>query len=370
MMNDFGWSRLASDRFAPSDRGVAHHDRGSAVSRLFRRLAAVCASTCACAIAVTAAGAAEFYEGKTIRFVVGLSAGGGYDTYARLIAQHIGRHVPGNPSVIVQNMPGAGSLTAVKHLDAIAPTDGTVIVVFNAGLITQSIVAPKKVDVDFRNYGWLGSASEDIRVCYVWHSRKAKGLKDLAGQKELTFGATTPGTLGYIEAQILNRYLGAPLRLVAGYRGSAEKRLAVESGELDGDCGGWVAIPTHWRTEAKVTAVVRFSRSLLPGMDASVPYVGDVVKDPLRLKALDLLLAAEDIGRPFIASKAVPADRMSVLRKAFEETLKDSALKADAERQQLTLSPMTGDQVQLRLGQLYASPKAVVAEARTTSGSK
>jgi tripartite-type tricarboxylate transporter receptor subunit TctC len=325
---------------------------------------------CGCAGVPAVAGASDFFKGRTIRFVVGLTPGGGYDAYARLVAQHFGRHVPGNPTVIVQNMPGAGSLNAVKHLDSIAPKDGTVIAVFNAGLITQSILLPKKVNVDFRNYAWLGSASEDVRVCFVWHTLKAKTLQDLRGKKELVFGATTPGTLGYIEAQILNRYLGAPLRLVAGYPGSAEKRLAVESGELHGDCGGWIALPSNWVEERKITPVVRFSRTLLKGMDESVPYAGNIVKDPLRLKALELLLAAEDIGRPFIASKAVPAERAAALQKAFGDVLKDPALKADAERQKLTLSPMSGEQVQVRLTKLYSSPVDVVAEARRTAGTE
>lgn len=311
---------------------------------------------------------AGFYQGKTLRIVVGLTPGGGYDTYARLLGRHIGRHIPGQPFVVVQNMPGAGSLTSVRALDVTQAADGLTITAFNAGLITQSITSPNEVNVDLRNYAWLGSASEDIRVCFTWHTRNAKTWTDLLGQKELSFGATAPGTLGYVEARIVKDYLKVPLRLVPGYPGSAEKRLAVESGELDGDCGGWVNIPPDWIKEKKINVLVRFSRTLLPGMDASAPFAGDLLKDDAQRLVYALLVAPEEIGRPFIVSKAVPNDRLATLRKAFMGSLADPALVAEADRGGLTLSPVTGDEVMSRLNELYRAPPEVVAEARTIMG--
>lgn len=317
---------------------------------------------------VPSATAQDFYAGKTLRIVVGLSPGGGYDTYARLVARHIGKHIAGNPSTIVQNMPGAGSLTSVRALDATAAADGLTITAFNAGLITQSITSPHEVNVDLRNYAWLGSASEDIRVCFTWHTRNARQWTDLLGQKELSFGATAPGTLGYVEARIVKDYLKVPLRLIPGYPGSAEKRLAVESGELDGDCGGWVNIPPEWLREKKINIMVRFSRTLLPGMDATTPYAGDLLKDDKQKLAFALLIAPEEIGRPFIASKSVPPDRLKILRDAFLAALKDPALVADANKLKLTLTPINGEQVMVRLNRLYNAPPEVIAEARVIMG--
>jgi tripartite-type tricarboxylate transporter receptor subunit TctC len=311
---------------------------------------------------------AAFYRGKVIKVIVGFNPGGGYDMYARLLARHMSRHIPGNPTLVVQNMPGSGSLKAVKYLDTKQAADGTSITIFNSGLITQSLTAPEKVNVDFRNYTWLGSASEDVRVCFTWHTRNAKRWQDLLGQRELQFGATSPGTLGYIEARIVADYLQVPLRLIPGYPGSAEKRLAVEKGELEGDCGGWVSIPDHWLDEKKINVMIRFSKTLLPGMDASVPYAGDVISDPLKNKAFALLIAPEEIGRPFITSKEVPVERQAALRAAFDAMLKDPEFIEDAQRQQIPLLSMSAKQVQDRLQEIYAVSPDVVKEARRISG--
>lgn len=313
---------------------------------------------------------ASVYAGKTIRILVGFNPGGGYDTYARLLARHIGRHIPGKPAVIVQNMPGSGSLKAVKMLDMRAGNDGTTITIFNPGLITQSITAPKTVNVNFKNYAWLGSISEDIRVCFLWHARNVKALDDLAGQKPLMFGATTPGTLGYIEARIMKEYLHVPLKLVPGYPGSAEKRLAIENGELEGDCGGWVNTPPQWVADKKINVLVRYSKTILPGLDASMPYVGDLIHDPLRKKSVTLLGAPEEIGRPFIVSKQTPPERLKVLQTAFDETMKDEQFIADATRLRLTLSPMSGREVQARLADIYEVQPGVIEEAKRISSAE
>ena len=310
----------------------------------------------------------NFYKGKSIKVIVGFNPGGGYDIYARLLARHMGKHIPGNPTLVVQNMPGSGSLKAVKFLETKAAADGTAITIFNSGLISQSLTAPEKVNADFRDYAWLGSASEDIRVCFTWHTRNAKHWKDLLGQRELQFGATSPGTLGYIEARIVADYLQVPLRLVAGYPGSAEKRLAVEKGELEGDCGGWVSIPDHWLEEKKINVMIRFSKTLLPGMDAATPYAGDIITDPIKKKSFALLIAPEEIGRPFIMSKEVPADRLAAMRGAFEAMLKDPEFIEDAKRQQLPLLSMSAKQVQDRLKDIYDVSADVVKEARRISG--
>ena len=311
---------------------------------------------------------AKFYEGRVVNVTVGFNPGGGYDVYARILARHMGRHIPGQPTMTVQNMPGAGSLKAVRYLETTAVKDGTAISTFNPGLIVQSIVAPKKVDADFRKYAWLGSISEDIRMCFTWQTRKWENLKDLQSQKEMQFGGTSPGTLGYIEARIIKEYLKVPLRLIVGYPGGAEKRIAIESGELEGDCGGWVNVPDEWVKEKKIKVIVRFSPSLIPGLDKSMPYAGDLIEGKLKRDAFALLMAPEEIGRPFLMSAGVPAPRLAAMRTAFQAMLNDEEFLADAKRQRLTVTPMSAAQVEARLGKVYKSPSDVVSEARRISG--
>ncbi len=310
----------------------------------------------------------KFYEGRLINLVVGFNPGGGYDVYARLLARHMGRHIPGAPTVTVQNMPGAGSLKSVRFLNSSAGKDGTVISTFNPGLIVQSIVAPEKVNTDFQKFAWLGSVSEDIRMCFTWQTRKWQNLKDLQSQKEMQFGGTSPGTLGYIEARIIKEYLKIPLRLIVGYPGSAEKRIAIESGELEGDCGGWVNVPEEWIIGKKVKVIVRFSPSLIQGLDISMPYAGDLISGKLERSAFALLMAPEEIGRPFIMSSEVPPMRLASMRDAFQKTMADTEFLADAKRQRLTVTPMSAAQVDSRLMQVYKSQPEVVAEARRISG--
>lgn len=346
----------------------------SRYARLGSRLGAVSLTVAAFmvggSVASHAADVATFYKGNTVKIIVGFSPGGGYDSYARLMARHIGKHIPGHPTIIVQNMPGSGSLKSVQYLDTRAEEDGTTITAFNPGLISESVTAPDKVNVDFRKYSWLGSTSEAVRICYTWHTRNAKHWQDLLGQKELVFGATTPGTLGFIEANIVKQYLNVPVRLVPGYPGSAEKRLAVEKGELQGDCGGWEDIPEHWRKEHKINVMVRFSKSLLPGMEDSIPYVGDLIKDPVKKKAFQLLISPEEIGRPLLLSKSVPADRLAALRAAFDATVKDPEFLADANKLRLSITPMSGKEVEKSLSDIYDVTPEVAAEARRIASGK
>jgi tripartite-type tricarboxylate transporter receptor subunit TctC len=311
---------------------------------------------------------AGFYSGKTLRIVVGFSAGGGYDQYARLLARHIGRHIPGNPAVVVQNMPGSASLKSVQYLDAGAPADGTLFTTFNPGLIAQSITTPDKVGVKFLDYAWVGNISEDFRVCYVWSKSGVKDWQDFLRKDNLRFGNTGEGTSAYIDNRMLVELLGAKIHQVQGYPGSADKRLAIERGELDGDCGSWTSLPEEWLKENKITLLVRFSRTRLPDMPASMAYVADLLNDPKKKETFNLLTAGAVIGRPFIAPRNTPADRLAALRAAFDATMKDPEFLADAEKQRLTVLPMTGAEVETAIKKLYQTPPDVVATARTITG--
>ena len=311
---------------------------------------------------------ASFYKGKTVRIVVGFSAGGGYDHYARVLTRHIGRHIPGNPNIIVQNMPGAASLNSVKYLSAAAPADGTVINAFNPGLITQSLTVPQKVGINFLDLGWVGNISEDFRVCHTWNGTGIKTWEDLLARPKVTMGNTGIGTSAYIDNRILSDLFGVKLQQVMGYPGSAEKRIAIERGELDGDCGSWTSLPEEWLRDQKITVHIRYSRALIPGMPASALVARDALIDPKKRQIFDLLTASALIGRPYIVPKAVPPERFAALRAAFDATMKDPDFVADASKQRLIVTPMTGTEVETFIKELYTTTPDVVAAARTISG--
>ena len=330
-------------------------------------------SLAALALFATAASAAAqdvagFYKGKTVRIIVGFSAGGGYDHYARVLSRHIGRHIPGQPNVIVQNMPGAASLNSVRHVATVAPADGTAINAFNPGLITQSVTAPKKIGVNFLEFGWLGSVTEDFRVCHTWNGTGIKDWQDLLKRPQVNFGVTGVGTSSYIDSKMLSDLFGVKVRQVTGYPGSTEKRIAIERGELDGDCIGWTSVPAQWVQDKKVTIHLRFSRTLVGDMPATSLVARDVLKDEGKRKVLDLLTASSVVGRPYIVPKAVPADRLAALRTAFAATLKDPEFVADVAKQRLTIAPMTAPAIETFLKELYKTPSDVVEATRKISG--
>jgi tripartite-type tricarboxylate transporter receptor subunit TctC len=311
---------------------------------------------------------ASFYKGKTVRISVGFSAGGGYDHYARVLSRHLGRHIPGNPTVLVQNQPGAASLTSVKYTSAAAPTDGTFINAFNPGLITQSLTVPKKVGINFLEFGWLGNISEDFRVCHTWHAAGIKTWQDLLARPRVSMGNTGIGTSAYIDNRILSDLFGVKLQQVMGYPGSAEKKIALERGELDGDCGSWTSLPEEWLRDKKLDIHIRYSRTLVPGMPESAINAREHLTDPKKRQTFDLLTASALIGRPYIVPKAVPADRFAALRGAFDATMKDPEFLADAAKQRLTVTAMTGPEVEGFIKDLYQTPPDVVTAARTISG--
>ncbi|HYM17731.1 MAG TPA: hypothetical protein VEU06_04135 [Micropepsaceae bacterium] len=310
-----------------------------------------------------------FYAGKTINIVVGLPPGGGADAYARLVQRFLPRHIPGSPTIVVQNMPGAGSLKSVTYLDATAPADGTVMVTFSSALITEALTSPQRVRIDFRKYRWVGNVSEDVRVCYVWGASGVRNWQDLvSGQKTLFMGATAPGTAGTADTAMLQNLFGVKLKQVQGYAGSADKRLAVERGEITGDCGGWTQMPEDWLRDKKINVLVRLSPTLVAGMDKTVPFGGDLLKTDAERKIYDFLIAPERLGRLFVMSGKVPADRAAILNAGFDAMVADPAFRAEADRIRLLVTPMPGDEVARRIGELYATPPDLIARAKTIAG--
>jgi tripartite-type tricarboxylate transporter receptor subunit TctC len=306
----------------------------------------------------------DFYKGKTINIAVGFSAGGGYDVNARAVARYLGKYIPGNPSVIVQNMPGAGSLTAVRHLDATAPTDGTVITVFNPGLVTQSIVDPKRVNVDFRKLSWVGIITADFRVCYGFGPNGVKSWADMMGRKEFILGSTAKGAGNYINGATLRHVFHAPVRQILGFPGSAEQRIAIERGELDGDCGSFSSIPPAWINEGKAHPFVRFTEKKAPEIPDSAVFINTFAKTEEQKQLLNVLNAADEIGRPFIVSKQVPAERLAILRNAFSATMKDPAFVSEMTKQQLPVYPLRGEEAEAVVARMSGVPREVAAKAK------
>jgi tripartite-type tricarboxylate transporter receptor subunit TctC len=317
-------------------------------------------------IAVTAAPtrADDFYKGKNFTIVVGFSPGGGFDLYARGLARHIGKHIPGNPSVIVQNQPGAGSLTSVRSLDVIAPKDGTVINIFNPGLVTQSIVLPDKVKLDFRNIAWVGVISPDTRVCYGFGPDGVKSWDDMMHRKEFVLGSTGKGAGNYINGATLRDVFHAPVKQVLGFPGSAEQRLAVERGELDGDCGSYNSIPLDWVEAGKVHPFVRFVAKRPSYIPESAVFINNFATTDEQKQLLDVLNAADNVGRPFIMSKQAPPDRLAIVRKAFNDTMTDPAFLADMDKMQLPVNAMTGEEAEAIVEKMVTAPPKILEEAK------
>ena len=314
------------------------------------------------------AAAQDFYRGKTITIVVGFTAGGGFDLNARLLARHLGRHLAGNPDVIVQNMPGAASLKSVLYLDTTAPRDGTVISTFNFGQIGDSRMMPEKVKVDFRKFSWIGSISHDTTICYTWHALGLKTLAELQRHGTVHMGLTGVGTSSDINQRILKEIFKVQVAQVAGYPGSAEERLAIERRELDGDCGAWASIPQEWVDGAKINPILRSAAIAPPDLPPGVPYEVDIAPTAREADIIRLLTASGQVGRPFIASTMVPPERIELLRAAFDETVKDPDFIADAAKIRMPVAPKSGRQALSTVADIYATADDIVQAARKIAG--
>jgi tripartite-type tricarboxylate transporter receptor subunit TctC len=305
-----------------------------------------------------------FYRGKTVTIVVGYSAGGGYDQYARLVARHLGRHIPGQPNVIVQNMPGAASMTSVRHLDANAARDGTVITAFDPGLVLETIAAPDVFKVRFSDYRWIGTLLRDIRVCYASAVSGIKTWQEMMARKEFLIGNTARGSNAYVNGAILRKVFHAPVRQISGYPGSNEQRLALERGELEGNCGSWTAIPQDWIVNRKINALVRFSPKRPADMLPSVPFVNDLASTQEQKDLLDILNGSGELGRPFIVARQVPTERVAMLRAAFEAMAKDGSFLGEAQKQNLLLDPVSGEEAEKIITTMYAAPLGLARKVK------
>ncbi len=311
----------------------------------------------------SAQSAKDFYNGKPqMNIIVGSTAGGGYDTYSRAIARHMPAHMPGNPTFIVRNMPGAGSLTSVLFLDATAPKDGSYMTAFNSGLFNDSMAPDAKTK--FTDYAFLGSATRDFRVCFASVESKIADWDGLTKRQQVVFGGTGPNSNSYNGAAMLKNIFKLPMKIIAAYPGNSDLFLAVERGEIDGSCASFTSVPDDWIKNKKIRFLTKLGKSTPAEIPASVPFIGDVAKTQEQKDIIDVLLAPGELGRPYIMSKSVPADRVAFMREVFKATMADKGFIADAEKQGLTVDPIIGDEAQAMVAKLYTYSPDVVAKAQ------
>jgi tripartite-type tricarboxylate transporter receptor subunit TctC len=311
-----------------------------------------------------------FYRGKQISVVIGFSAGGGYDLYARLLVRHMGKHIPGNPTLVPQNMPGAGSLKAAKYLYEIAPKDGSVIGTFSRSMPLAPVMGLEGASFDSRKFTWLGSMAKDVTMCVTSDKSGIQTWGD-ALKTEFAVGGEGRGSDPDVFANVVKNVFGAKAKLVTGYPGTAEMFLAVERGELAGVCGvSYSTITGRWEDQLKqgqLHIIVQGGLERHPALP-NVPNMLDLASDGHQKTLMRLVLAPQAMARPFAAPPDIPADRAKALRDAFAAALQDPDLITEAQQQKIDIGEMSAVELQGVLDELYEAPKEITAEAAKISG--
>src|ERR1700731_2518193 len=316
---------------------------------------------------------AQFYRGRTITVIVGSSAGGGYDIYARLLARHMPKHIPGNPGVMVTNMPGAGSNAAAAHVYNVAPKDGTIIGALQNSAVLDALLDAllgdtKRLRHDATKFVHLGSATIDHYVCIARADAAVKSFKDLL-TRELIIGASQPGTSTRDYPAMLNNMTGSKIRLVSGYPGTREITLAIEKDEVKGLCGfSWSSLQAQrpdWLKSGFIRVLVQEHDKGHPVINKmGVPLAVDFAKSPENRRIMELIYSSETFGRPYMAAPSVPPERIAALRSAFMQTMRDEELLAEARRIGVVIDPISGEELQALAEKIFATPAAVVERAK------
>jgi len=306
---------------------------------------------------------ADFYRGRSITLAIGYSAGGGYDLYGRLLARHIGKYIPGNPNVVPQNREGAGSLRAAIYIYNAAPRDGTVIGTFSRSMAVAPLLSEAPFDAS--KFTWLGSISTDVNVCMTWGTSPIKTFDDML-TKPFTMGGLGAGADPDIFALMFKNVFGAKLKLVSGYPGTNDVALAMERGEVDGMCGlSWSTVKTRhadWITNKKVNIPVQAGLHKEKDI-ADVPGVMDLVKGEEQTQIVRLILASQEMARPFAAPPGIPEDRKRALIEAFDKTMADPDFLAEAEKMKADVNPVSAAAIESLVTEIYKTPKDVIAKA-------
>jgi tripartite-type tricarboxylate transporter receptor subunit TctC len=333
----------------------------------------ICTCICGIAIAVAALPSAhahaqspaEFYKGRYVELYIGYSVGGAYDLYARVLARHLGRHIPGNPTIVPKNLEGAGSLRLANWLYNVGAKDGTVIGTIGRGTAFDPLLGSKGAQFQADKFTWIGSANNEVSVCVAWKTSGISKFEDVF-QKELIVGGTGQAADTDQFPRILNGVLGTKFKIVSGYPGGNDVTLAMERGEVKGRCGwSWSSVlSTHkqWVDDQSMRVLVQLSlhkHSDLP----DVPLVMDFTKSEDQRQIFRLMFARQVMGRPYLAPPRVPDDRADALRNAFARTMQDPEFLAEAEKSQLEITPVAGEEIEKLVKELYQTPKPLAAKA-------
>ncbi len=318
----------------------------------------------------TGAQAADFYAGKQITLLVGSGTGGGYDTYARLFARHLPKHIPGNPNIIVQNLPAAGSLVVMNTLANSAPRDGLTIGAVQTHIGVEPLMGVtgpvENAKYDSRQMNWLFSAAKEIPVVVAWHSAPIKTFKDVM-TTEMLVGSSGVATSDGVYPRVMNELVGTKFKIIDGYKDNPQMLIATESGEIMGRAGWFMSSLLSSQgaelKQGKHKILVQVSLEKHP-LAGDAPLVTEFLSDPQKVEQLRFALSWLPMGRPYVAPPGVPADRLKILREAFVKTAQDPELLAEAAKMNLEISPLTGEEVQALITKLYATPKPVIERVR------
>ena len=306
--------------------------------------------------------AGDAFRGKTITISVGLSAGGGYDLHARVFARHFGKHVPGAPTIVVKNSPGAAGLSLVNSIYNAAPKDGTELATFDRGIALEPLLQGGNTRFDPLKLTWIGSTDNDASTCLSWHSSPIKTFDDVMKQ-ELIVGGTGATAVAVAYPRALNAILGTKFRVVTGYPGAAEALIAMERGETQGFCSlGFATLESlrpDWVRDRKVNQLLQLAVKKNPD-HLDVPLALDLAKTEADRQALTLMVSPNLFARPFAGPPGMPPDVIAILRKAFNETVTDPDYLAEAKGRGLHIELVTGEEIERLLRQLYDTPKAIV----------
>ena len=316
------------------------------------------------------ASVADFYRGRAVNLIVGYSAGGGYDTYSRILARHLPKHIPGNPSIVVQNMPGAGSLKLANFLYNVAPKDGATIGIFSRGMAMEPLIGGVNTAFDATKFTWLGSGTNETSVLVTWHTSPIKTWNDVI-TKPFTVGGEGSGSDPDVYALLLKNAFGAKLRLITGYPGTSEIALALERGEVDSRASwSWSSLKSlkpDWIAQKKVNFPVQLNLTRGPDLQ-DVPLITEFARNDQQRQMLKLILSRQEMARPYAAPPGIPDDRKTALRKAFDDTLSDPELIAEMKARGQEVNPVSGAALETMVRELYATPADVVAETRKAIG--
>ena len=309
---------------------------------------------------------ADFYRGRTISWILSAGAGGGYASYALAFAPYFSAHIPGNPTIVIQNMPGGGGIRAMLYLDSVAPKDGTTLGLVHSSVPFAPIYGIKAASFDPRNMNWIGSIDASTGICVAWHGSGIETWQDLLN-KPFVVGGSGAGSQMETMPVMLNKLFGTKIKVISGYKGGNDIYLAMERGEVQGRCGGLISsinsTRPDWFPQKLVNVPIQIAATRNP-LFPDTPAVAEFVKDERTRKILQLILAPLEMDRPILAPPGVPAERVAALRDAFHAAMNDPAFIAQAEKDHLEIREISGPRVAQILGEAFAMP-ADIAKAAT-----